>query len=135
MAENSIVYTAVYDKVQSAIADLDALDQLHRSEVLGKYDAAVIDNEGGKPHIVKRADQPGIRVVPELLGGGKLPRKELEEAAQELTTDEAGLIVIGEPTIDKAFDTAITHASKIAKHTFDESTDELTQALTDSIQH
>jgi hypothetical protein len=135
MADNSIVYTAVYDNVQAALADLDALEQLHQTEVLGKYDAAVVDKEDGRPHIVKRADRPKIRVVPELLGGGKLPTKELNEAAQELTTDEAGLIVIGEPTLDKAFDKAVTHASKVAKHTFGETTDQLEQALTGSFKH
>jgi hypothetical protein len=49
---------------------------------------------------------PGVRVVPEWLGGGTPPRKDLHEAAQEWTTGQAGLIAVGEPTIEKAVDQA-----------------------------
>ena len=122
---NSIVYTAVYDDKDAALADLKALEELHDQNVLGKYDAAVIDKEDGKPHIVKRADRPEYRVVPELFGGGTLPRGELHDAANELTSGEAGLVVIGEPTLEKAFDEAVTHAVKVAKHSFDTTADEL----------
>src|SRR5271157_240328 len=95
------LYTAVYEDVAAALDDLDDLEQLHKDEIVGKYDAAVIDQENGKPHIVKRMDRPRIRVIPEALGGGTLPRKELKEAATELTSTQAGLIVVGEPTLEK----------------------------------
>ena len=123
--ENTIVYTAVYDDKNAALADLDALEELHDRNMLGKYDAAVVDREDGKPHIVKRVDRPSYRIVPELFGGGELPRKELHDAANELTGSEAGLILVGEPTLEKAFDEAVTHAVKTAKHSFDTSADEL----------
>jgi len=55
---------------------------------------AVIDKENGKPHVVKRLDRPRVRVIPEWFGGGALPRKELHEAAAELTADQAGLLVV-----------------------------------------
>ena len=100
MAENVVLYTAVYENVTAALDDLDALEQLHEDELVGKYDAAVIDKENGKPHIAKRVDRPRIRAIPEMFGGGTLPRKELKEAAQELTSGQAGLIVVGEPTND-----------------------------------
>ncbi|HVM56991.1 MAG TPA: hypothetical protein VMT74_05980 [Gaiellaceae bacterium] len=129
--ENMVAYTAVYSDKEDALADLKALDELHKEKVLGKYDAAVIDQEDGKPHIVKRADKPDYRVVPELFGGGTLPRKELHEAAAELTEGEAGLIVIGEPTVEKAFDQAVTHAVKTAKHDMDATADELIAAFKD----
>jgi hypothetical protein len=63
---------------------------------------------------------------------------ELEEIGQgasrivrvpELTADEAGLIVVGEPTLEKGFDRAVTHAAKIVKHSLDASTDELANEL------
>ena len=44
----------MYDDVDSALADLDAFGELHDDDVVGKYDAAVIDQEGGKPHETKR---------------------------------------------------------------------------------
>lgn len=129
MADNMVVYTAVYDELDGALADLDALEELHEEEVIGKYDAAVIDTEDEKPHIVKRMDRPRARLIPELVGGGTLPRKELKEAAEELGSSEAELIVVGEPTLEQGFDRAVTRAAKVAKHTFDGTTDELASEL------
>ena len=71
MAEKKplVVYAAAYESVQAALADLDAIEQLHKDEMIGQYDAAVIDKEDGKPHVVKRMDRPHIRVIPEWFGG------------------------------------------------------------------
>jgi hypothetical protein len=132
--ENVILYTAQYDSVSAALSDLDAVEQLHKDEVIGKYDAAVIDQEDGKPHIVKRMDRPLIRFIPEAFGGGKLPRKELHEAAQELTANQAGLVVMGEPTIDKALDKALTRATKVAKRNFDAAADDIASELQEALK-
>jgi hypothetical protein len=94
----------------------------------------VIDQEDGKPHIVKRVDRPHIRVIPELFGGGALPRKELKDAAHELTSDEAGLIVIGEPTLEQGVDKAITHTARIVKRSLDATTDELSTELQEALK-
>ena len=135
MAEsNMALYTAVYESVSPALEDLGAIEELHEDSMIGKYDAAVIDQEEGKPHIVKRMDRPHIRVIPEMFGGGALPRKELKEAAQELTADQAGLIVIGEPTIEEAFDKAVTRAAKIVKHSVDATTDEIASELKEALK-
>ena len=94
--------TAVYENVTDALADLKALEELHEDQMIGKYDAAVIDQKEGKPHIVKRMDRPRVRVIPEALGSGRLPRKELKEATgahldggrsdrRRLTNDREGL--------------------------------------------
>jgi hypothetical protein len=134
MADNSVGYVAVYDDVNSALADLDALGSLHDDDVIGKYDAAVIDQENGKPHIAKRMDRPGVRVVPEWFGGGTLPRKDLKEAAQELTAGQAGLIAVGEPTIEKAVDKALTGADKVVKRTVDATADEIASELQEALK-
>ena len=135
MAETGMaLYTAVYEGVSPALEDLDAIEELHKDSMIGKYDAAVIDQEEGKPHIVKRMDRPRIRVIPEMFGGGALPRKELKEAAQELTSDQAGLIVIGEPTIEKAFDKAVTRAAKVVKHSVDATSDEIASELKEALK-
>jgi len=42
MAEN-VLYTAVYGNVNDALNDLQAIEQLHKEELIGKFDAAVID--------------------------------------------------------------------------------------------
>jgi len=135
MAETEMaLYTAVYESVPPALEDLDAIEELHKESIIGKYDAAVIDQEEGKPHIVKRMDRPRVRVIPEMFGGGALPRKELKEAAQELTSDQAGLIVIGEPTIEKAFDKAVTRAAKVVKHSVDATSDEIASELKEALK-
>jgi hypothetical protein len=136
MAEKKpiILYAASYNSVSAALTDLDAIEQLHKDEMIGSYDAAVIDKENGKPRIVKRMDRPRIRVIPEVLGGGTLPRKELKEAAAELTADQAGLVAVGEPTIEKGVDQALTGAAKVVKHTLDATTDEITSELQEALK-
>jgi hypothetical protein len=129
MAQNAMLYGAVYDDKNSALADLDAFEQLHEQQLLGDYDAAVVDNEDGQPHIVKRVDRPRIHVIPELLGAGTLKRKELHALADELGADEAALVVVGEPTLEKGFDQAVTHAAKTMEHEFDTATDALAEEL------
>ena len=133
-AEQLVLYAASYDSVDAALADLDAIEQLHKDELIGKYDAAVIDKENGKPHIVKRMDRPHIRVIPEWFGGGTLPRMELHEAAEQLTADQAGLIVVGEPSIEKGLDRALGQAAKVVKRTVEATTDEITSELQEALK-
>ena len=134
MADSTLVYAGVYNDVYGALADLKALDQLHGAEVIGKFDAAVIDKKDGKARIAKRMDRPKARLIPELFGKGSLPRKQLKEAAQDLVAGEAGLIVVAEPTIEKALDKAITRASKVAKRRFDVATDQLASELVEALK-
>jgi hypothetical protein len=129
VTDTTLLFTAAYADVNDALDDLDAVADLHEKGMVGKYDAAVIDKEDGEPHIVKRVDKPSYRLIPELVGRGTLPRKELKQAAQELMEDEAGLIVVGESTLDDYFEKAVTRAAKTAKHTFDTQTDQLADEL------
>ncbi len=133
-SKRQVVYAAAYGNVTQALADLDAIEQLHKDEVIGSYDAAVIDKENGKPHIVKRMDRPRIRIIPEVFGAGTLPRKELHEAAEALTENEAGLIAVGDPTIEKAVDNAITDAAKVTKRYVDAATDEIAAELREALK-
>ena len=136
MAEKKpmMLYAASYDSVSAALADLGAIEQLHKDELIGSYDAAVIDNEDGKPRIVKRMDRPRIRVIPEVFGGGTLPRKELKDTAAELTANQAGLVAAGEPTIEKAVDNALTGAANVVKQTVDATTDEIASELQEALK-
>jgi hypothetical protein len=124
-------YVAVYDSVDSARADLDAIEQLHKDDLIGTFDAAIVDKENGKPHIVKRMARPMVRVIPDWFGDdfALLPYDELHGAATELDANEAGLIVVGEPTLDKAFDKAVTHATKTLKHVVDATADEIAKEM------
>ena len=136
MAEKKalVVYAAAYETVHAALADLDAIEQLHKDQLIGQYDAAVIDQENGKPHVVKRMDRPHIRVIPEWFGGGTLPRKELHEAAEQLTANQAGLIAVGEPTIEKGLDKAFTGAVRVVKRAVEATTDEITSELQEALK-
>jgi len=136
MAENKalVVYAAAYETVEAALADLNAIEQLHKDQLIGQYDAAVIDQENGKPHVVKRVDRPHLRVIPEWFGGGTLPRKELNEAAQELTARQAGLIAVGEPTIENGLAKALTGAARVVKRAVNATTDEITSELQEALK-
>ncbi len=135
MAEQEyvVVYAVAYPTVAAARAVLDAIEHLPKDEVIGKYDAAVIDKENGKPHVVERMDHPHIRVIPEWFGGGALTRKELNEAAEELLAAEAGLVVVGQASIEPALDKVLTGAAKVVKReiaaTIDQITSELQEAF------
>jgi len=94
----------------------------------------VIDQEHGKPHVLKRMDRPHIRVIPEWFGGGTLPRKELHEAAEEVTAGQAGLIAAGEPTTGKGLDKALTGAAKVVKHAVEATTGEITSELQEALK-
>jgi hypothetical protein len=129
-----LVYAATYGSVSAAEADLDAIEALHKDKAIGSFDAAIIDQENGKPHVAKRVDRPGVRVIPEWFGGGTLPRKDLHELAQQLTAGQAGLIAVGEPTIEKALDQALTSADKVVKRTVDATTDEIASELQEALK-
>jgi hypothetical protein len=74
-----IVYAAAYESVEAALADMNNIESMHEDELIERYDAAVIDraNYKHKPGIVHRVDSSYFRAIPELFGGGTLPRKEL----------------------------------------------------------
>jgi hypothetical protein len=134
MADQLALYAAQYSSTSTALSDLDAIENMHREKFVGSFDAAVIDKQNGKPHIVKRMDRPAARIIPEAFGGGRLPRKELKDAANELTAGEAGLIAVGEPTVVKGLDTALSGAVKVAKHAIDGSTDEIAGELQEALK-
>ncbi len=133
-SEHTVLYTAVYNDIDAALADLGALEQLHKAERIGSYDAAVVDKKDGEPHVVKRVDRPAVRVIPEWLGSGTLARRELHDAARALEPGEAALIVVGEPTLESGFKKAVTRAAKTAKRELNAATDELAKDLTEAVK-
>jgi hypothetical protein len=132
--DNMVLYAALYDDVDQALDDLDGIEQLHQDAIIGKFDAAVIDRENDKPHIVKRMDRPRVRLIPEAFGAGTLSRKELKEAAGELSGSQAALVVAGEPTLEKGFDRTVTNASKVIKRSLDATTDEVASELQEAVK-
>ena len=105
------------------------------AEYAGRYDAAVVAKEDGKPHVVERIDRPRTRVVPAWFGGGVLiTRQELNEAAEELVADEAGLIVVGEATIEPALDQVFTGTPKVVKREMAASIEQITIELQEAFK-
>ena len=129
-----IVYAAAYETVERALADLDAIERLHKAGLIGQFDAAVIDKENGQPHVVKRLDHPHTRIIPEWFGRGNLTRKELTEAAEELAADQAGLIVIGQATIEPALDQALTGTAKVLKREIEATIGQITSELEEAFK-
>jgi hypothetical protein len=127
-----VVYAAAYPSVAAAQAVLDTIEHLHH-EVVGTYDAAVIDKQNGKPHVVKRLDHPHTRIIPEWFGGGALTRKELDDAAEELVADEAGLVVVGWATIEPALDKVFT-GTKVVKREMEATIDQITSELQEAFK-
>jgi hypothetical protein len=130
--EYVVVYAAAYPTVAAAQAVLSTIEQLHNAQVDGPYDAAVVAKEDGQPHVVKRLDHPRVHIIPEWLGGGELSRKELDDAAAELAADEAGLIVVGEASIEPALDKVFTGTNVVKREiaaTVDQITTELEAAF------
>jgi hypothetical protein len=135
MAEQEyvVVYAAAYPTVAAARAVLDTIEHLRGAEVDGPYDAAVIAKEDGKPHVVKRMDHPRSRIIPEWFGGGALTRKELDDAAEELVADEAGLVVVGEATIEPALDKVFT-GTKVVKREIEATIGQITGELQEAFK-
>jgi uncharacterized membrane protein len=130
-----VVHVAAFSSVPDAEQALAVIQQLYQDEAVGTLDAAVIDKENGKPHVVKRIDRPRVRVIPEWFGGGSLPRRELREAAEQLTADQAGLLVVSsEPVIDKAVDKALSGAGQVVKHKVDATIDQITSELQEALK-
>ena len=135
MAEQEyvVIYAATYPTVAAARAMLDTIEHPHE-KVAGTYDAAVVDKENGKAHVVKRMDHPHVRIIPEWFGGGALTRKELNDAAEELLAGEAGLIVIGEATIEPALDEVFTGTPKVFKREIEATVDQITSELEEAFK-
>jgi hypothetical protein len=126
--EYVVVYAATYPDVAAARDVLDTIEHLG-NEVVGPYDAAVVAKENGQAHVVKRMDHPHVRIIPEWFGGGALTRKELDDAARELLAGEAGLIVVGEATIEPALDKVLTGTAKVFKREIEATVDQITTEL------
>jgi hypothetical protein len=131
--EPILLYVARYGSVSDALAALDDIEQ-RKYELAGTYDAAVIDEENGELHIVKRMHRPGLQIIPEALGSGTLPGQELKDTAREPTTHHTRLlIVLSKPIVETGIDKALTDASAVVERAVDSDAiiSELREALKD----
>jgi len=127
------MYASLYESVGDAKADLGAIEDLHRDELIGSLTRQ--STRTRRERLTSSSGWTGRWCGSFLkwIGFGPLSRKELKEAATELTGTEAGLVMIGEPTLEKAFNKAVTHASKTVKRVFDATADELAQEMKEAV--
>jgi len=89
--------------------------------------------------------RPGTVSTVDRRGARRLPREhrraehgsasaELHEAAAQLTTNQAGLIAVGEPTIEQGLDKALTKAARVVKRTVEATTDEIASELQEALK-
>ncbi len=152
------VYAALYDNIDDAYFDYDAVFDLHAIGAIGTFDAAVIENDGDKVRVHK-TEKPtqhgawagigvgalvGILFPPSIIVGAVvggtaggvighlrkgMSRGELKEFGESLRLGQAAIIVIGESKIEEQLEKAATRASKIIEKQVDADADELKKEL------
>jgi uncharacterized membrane protein len=153
------VYAATYADRDDALADYDALIDLHQAKLVGTYDVAVITKDAdGKVHVMKH-EKPtqhgawggiavgallGIVFPPSIIGtaalggvvggvGGHLrkgmSRGDVKELGELLEEGQAALIVIGESRVEEELDKALTRAAKAIEKELDADREELKREL------
>jgi len=155
MADRPVfLYAAVYDEIDDAEADYEAVFDLHAAGAIGTFDSAVIrKEEDGKVRVTK-TEKPtqhgawtgaavgalvGIVFPPAILGaaivgagaGGLtehlrkgIPRDDLKELGDELDAGSAAVIVLGESKIEEQLEKATTRANKLIEKEIDADADE-----------
>lgn len=136
------LYLASYPTEEDARADYEALKDLHALGAVGTYDAAlVIKDDNGKVHVHKheKPTQHGAwagaaagavvgllfpvtilgAAVVGAAGGGLIghvsrgmSRSDVKELGDLLDEGQAGLVVVGESTLEKQIDKALSRAAK-----------------------
>jgi hypothetical protein len=132
--EPFVVFIAVYENVDDALVDLEDIEVEHKDDFVGLFDAAIVEKKNRRLHVVKRMDRPFAHVIPDELGFGPLSRPELKQAAAELNPNQVGLIVIGQPTLENAFDKAVTKAAKVVKSNVDATPDEIAKDMREAAE-
>jgi uncharacterized membrane protein len=153
------LYAAIYDSIDDAEADYEAVWELHAAGAIGTYDSAVIrKEEDGKVRVTK-TEKPtqhgawtgagvgalvGIIFPPAILGsaivgagaGGLIghlrkgiSRGDLKDLGDELEAGSAAVIVIGESKIEEELQKAVTRANKLIEKQIDADADELEREI------
>jgi uncharacterized membrane protein len=148
-SDELFVLVGVYDDRDDALADYDAVKELHRDRVIGTYDAAIVarDDEG-KVHVMKH-EKPtqhgawsglaigallGLVFPPGVIAGGiigatagglighfreGLSRSDLKHLGDTLATGECALVVIGQERLEQALAEAMRHAARTVEKQID----------------
>jgi uncharacterized membrane protein len=159
MADRPVfLYAAVYDEIDNAKADYEAVFDLHAAGVIETFDSAVIEKHDDKVRVHK-TEKPtqhgawtgiavgaiaGVLFPPSIIGGAVvaggaggvighlwrgMSRGDLKELGEALDDGDAILIVIGESTIDEQIEKATQRAVKVLAKELDADPDELKREI------
>jgi uncharacterized membrane protein len=153
------LYAAMYDDIDDAEADYEAVFDLHAAGVIGTFDSAVIRKEDDGKVRVTKTEKPtqhgawtgaavgalvGIVFPPAILGsaivgagaGGLtghlrkgISRGDLKDLGDELEAGTAAVIVFGESKIQEQLEKALTRATKITEKQLDADAGELEREI------
>ena len=160
MADRPVfLYAAIYDDLDDAEADYEAVFELHAAGAIGTFDSAIITKDAeGKVHVSK-TEKPtqhgawtgagvgalvGLLFPPALIGSavvgagagglighlkGGMSRGDLKELGEELEAGNAAVIVLGESKIEEQLAKATQRANKLIEKQIDADADELEREL------
>ena len=153
------LYAAIYDEIDDAEADYEAVFDLHAAGAIGTFDSAVIRKEDDGKVRVTKTEKPtqhgawtgagvgalvGIIFPPAILGsaivgasaGGLvghlsqgISRGDLKDLGDELEAGTAAVIVIGESKIEEQLEKAMTRANKLIEKQVDADAEELEREI------
>ncbi len=156
------LYAAVYDTIEDAEADYEAVFDLHAAGAIGTFDSAVIRKEADGKVRVTKTEKPtqhgawtgaavgalvGLVFPPAVIGsaivgagaGGLtghltkgIPRGDLKELGEELEANSAAVIVLGESKIEEQLEQATKRANKLIEKQVDADADEFKRAIEDA---
>jgi len=160
MADRPVfLYAAIYDEIDAAEADYEAVFDLHALGAIGTFDSAVIrKEEDGKVRVTK-TEKPtqhgawtgagvgalvGLIFPPAVLGAaivgagaggltghlsGGVSRGDLKELGDELEAGTAAVIVLGESKLEEQLEKATARANKLIAKEIDADADELEREI------
>lgn len=160
MADRPVfLYAAIYDDIDDAEADYEAVFDLHAAGAIGTFDSAVIRKEDDGKVRVTKTEKPtqhgawtgagvgalvGILFPPSIIGTaivgagagglighlrGGIPRDDLKDLGEELEQGNAAVIVLGESKIEEQLEKAVTRANKLIEKQVDADADELKREI------
>ena len=153
------LYAAVYDEIDDAEADYEAVFDLHAAGAIGTFDSAVIRKEADGKVRVTKTEKPtqhgawtgagvgalvGIIFPPAIIGSaivgagagglighlrGGFSREDLKELGDALEEGSGAVIVIGESKIEEQLEQATKRANKLIEKQIDADADELKREI------
>ncbi len=160
MADKPVfLYAAIYNDIDDAEADYEAVFDLHAAGAIGTFDSAVIRKEDDGKVRVTKTEKPtqhgawtgagvgalvGILFPPAILGAaivgagaggltghlsGGISRGDLKDLGDELEAGTAAVIVFGESRIEEQLEKALTRANKLIEKQVNADAEELERQI------